>query len=212
MSWIIQLSLFLLYSLNISFATILNSPQVPVDLTLPAFSKECIYYDVTDPNAILEVRYQVLYGGNFEIDCEVFSPTNSKIIDEKQSKFGEYVLTNYGLGSYQFCLSNSYGTASKKVEFLIGIKEDTELGLENNPNDMEDALAQNSLNEIQRSLEKIRKMNDYLRAREWRNLYTVESTKSRLTWYSITIISLMITISIVQSLIIQFFFKRGQRY
>ena len=43
------------------------------------------------------------------------------------------------------------------------------------------------------------------------DLYTVSSTESRLTWLSLLIMGVMVGISIVQALIIQFFFTSRQK-
>lgn len=205
-----QLHIFLLFFVQFIYSQELSNSEIPVDITLPAFSSECVYYDLTSPDQQLDIRYQVLYGGNFEIDFQVSSPSGQVVIEEKQRKFGEFILQNVGLGSYKFCLSNTYGTDSKKVEFFFS--EYDEFEGQHDEEDPDDILALNSVQEISRSLDKTRKLMDYLRAREWRNLYTVESTQSRLVWYSITIVIIMATISLGQSFIIQFFFKKGQRY
>ncbi|TMN32551.1 hypothetical protein CWB94_23825, partial [Pseudoalteromonas piscicida] len=74
----------------------------------------------------------------------------------------------------------------------------------------DDIISNNAVEEIDRNLNKITKTLNYLRAREWRNMSTVNSTESRLTWLSILIIIIIAVISIAQVLLIQFLFTGRQ--
>ena len=165
-----------------------SSNYAPVGISLPAFTKECLYYDLSSDKDVLVVSYQVLTGGNFEIDFDITAPDGSVIVTERQKKHSDFLLKSFGIGKYTFCLSNNYGTSPKKVEITLEKEK-----------------------EIVRNLNKITKTMDYLRAREWRNMYTVSSTESRLTWLSLLIMGVMVGISIVQALIIQFFFTSRQK-
>lgn len=154
----------------------------------------------------------MLTGGNFEIDFEIIAPDESQIVAEKQKKYSDFLLKSFGLGQYTFCFSNSYGTAMKKVEVVLELEKGN-LGIPDENSSPQDAVSNNAIEEIDRNLQKITKAMNYLRAREWRNMYTVESTNSRLTWLSLLIMGLTVGISIVQSVVIQFFFKvRSRNY
>lgn len=209
----LQVSLFRL--LIASFVLLLGSPVLavasnyaPIAINLPAFSKECFYYDLVSHDESLVVSYQVLTGGNFEIDFEITAPDGSQIISEKQKKYSDFLLKSFGLGQYTFCFSNTYGTALKKVEIVLELEKGALGEDESSP---ADAIANNAIEEIDRSLIKISKTMNYLRAREWRNMSTVESTYSRLTWLSLLIMGIMVGISVLQAGIIQFFFKSRSR-
>lgn len=204
-----MLSKLITFSLFVtSFVVAVSSNYAPVAISLPAFSKECFYYDLLNNDDTLIVSYQVLTGGNFEIDFEITAPDGNKIVDEKQKKYSDFLLKSFGLGQYTFCFSNSYGTALKKVEITLELEK----GFDNTNNNAEDdIIANNSVDEIDRSLNKITKVLNYLRAREWRNMSTVASTESRLKWLSILVMGVMVGISVLQAVIIQFFFKSRQR-
>ncbi|CCE94202.1 emp24/gp25L/p24 family protein TDEL_0H03430 [Torulaspora delbrueckii] len=205
-----------LYQLLVaSFVLLLGSPVLgaasnyaPIAINLPAFSKECLYYDLVSHEESLVVSYQVLTGGNFEIDFEITAPDGSQIVNEKQKKYSDFLLKSFGLGQYSFCFSNTYGTALKKVEIVLELEKGA---LSDENSSPKDAIANNAIEEIDRSLIKISKTMNYLRAREWRNMSTVESTYSRLTWLSLLIMGIMIGISVIQAGIIQFFFKSRSR-
>lgn len=192
--------------------TVVNAASAnyaPFAINLPAFSKECLYYDILRDEDSLVVGYQVLTGGNFEIDFTITGPDGSEIVSEKQRKYSDFVLKSFGLGKYSFCFSNSYGTALKKVEVTLEL-EKSSFDIQDTQN-TEDAVANHAVAEIDRNLNKITKVMNYLRAREFRNMSTVNSTESRLKWLSILVMIIMAGISVLQALIIQLFFKSRQR-
>ncbi|AMD20765.1 HDR022Wp [Eremothecium sinecaudum] len=179
----------------------------PFAITLPPFSKECLYYDMIDNKDSIVISYQVLTGGNFEIDFQITDPSGKAIVEQKQKKYSDFLLKSFGLGQYSFCFTNSYGTALKRVEITLELQK--QILEEAQP--PEDIVANNAVEEIDRNLKKITKSLNYLRAREWRNMSTVASTKSRLVWLSILTMGVMVGISVLQSLIVQYFFKDRHR-
>ena len=187
----------------------ISGVHAPVAISLPAFSKECLYYDMEDLSDTLLVGYQVLTGGNFEIDLQIVGPDGDVLAEEKAKKYGDFLLKSFGVGQYSSCFSNSYGTALKKVEITME-KEDNSILDDPNASE-EDAIANHAIEEIDRNLNKMTKIMNYLRAREWRNMSTVESTESRLTWLSLLIMGVMVAISVLQALLIQFLFSSRQK-
>lgn len=185
-----------------------SSNYAPFAISLPAFSKECLYHDLMSADDALVVGYQVWTGGNFEIDFEITSPDGSVIISEKQKKYSDFLLKSFGIGQYKFCFTNTHGTALKKVELTLELEKRTMGSEKENP---EDVITNNAIEEIDRNLNKIRKMMDYLRAREWRNMSTVQSTESRIVWLSILTMGIMASISTLQATVVHFMFKDRQR-
>ncbi|CUS21969.1 LAQU0S04e05116g1_1 [Lachancea quebecensis] len=179
----------------------------PVALMLPSFSKECLHYDLKSNDDSIVISYQVLTGGNFEIDFEITAPDGKSIATETHKKYSDFLLKSFGLGEYSFCFSNNYGTALKKVEVTLELEKES-LGANTAP---EDAISNNAVEEIERNLNKITLMMNYLRAREWRNMYTVKSTESRLVWMSMLTMGLTVGISVIQAAIVQFLFKDRQK-
>ena len=199
--------LFLLTLVTIvTTAFAVSSKYSSFTITLPSFTQECVYHDLTSKSEALVVSYQVLTGGNFEIDFEITAPDGNKIVQEKQKKYSDFLLRSFGLGQYKFCFSNSYGTAVKKVEMTVELEKNTDDDSNANTN-TDDVIANNAIDEIERTLNKISKTMNYLRAREWRNMSTVESTGSRLKWFSIVVMGLMVGVSVIQALVIQLLFK-----
>ncbi|KAL6949022.1 Protein erp4 [Hanseniaspora vineae] len=183
----------------------------PIVISLPSFTKDCLYHDLNSDDDSLVVSYQVLTGGNFEIDFDITAPDGSTIISEKQKKYSDFVLKSFGSGQYIFCFSNSYGTALKKIEITLEPEKSLESLDKSGESGPEEIIANNAIEEIDRNLRKITKLMNYLRAREWRNQSTVESTESRVFWLSLGIMFLMVGVSVLQTLVVQFFFKDRQR-
>lgn len=199
--------LFILTVLSIiTTAFAVSSNYSPFTINLPSFTQECIYHDLTNNDEKLVVSYQVLAGGNFEVDFEITAPDGTKVVNEKQKKYSDFLLKSFGLGQYKFCFSNSYGTSVKKVEVTLEFEKDLNSYRSENPNS-EDIVANNAIEEIDRNVIKMSKILNYLRAREWRNMSTVSSTQSRLKWFSILVMGLMVGISIIQAIVIQLLFK-----
>ncbi|CCE64457.1 hypothetical protein TPHA_0H02540 [Tetrapisispora phaffii CBS 4417] len=189
-----------------------STQQIPIVLELPAHSSECLYEDLHNPDDTINISYQVLTGGNFEIDFKIEAPDKSELVSEVQKKYSDFALKSFGLGQYKFCFFNNYGSDSKKVEIILGLEsrlvsvKDVE-----DDDDGKDAVANNAIEEIDRNLDKITKSLNYLRAREWRNMSTVQSTEFRITWLSLLVIAVMIGISVGQAFIIQFFFTKNRK-
>lgn len=175
-----------------------------VSINIPSFAKECIYNNLDNDDHALIINYQVLQGGNFELDFEITSPKGETIIKQTNEKYADFLLKTFGLGEYTFCFSNPYNTL-KKVEFSI--EYENKENKEHLSTDKDSIVSEHSLSEIDRNVVKIAKIMDYLRAREWRNMSTVQSTESRMVYLSIGIIVLMVAISFGQATIVQFLFE-----
>ncbi|CCH58274.1 hypothetical protein TBLA_0A04810 [Henningerozyma blattae CBS 6284] len=202
--------LFCLMSI-ISWTLASSKPQAQMAISLPANSRECVYHDLLTEDEALVVGYQVLTGGNFEIDFEVTSPKGVIIVREKQQKYADFLLRSFGLGQYSFCFINNHGGDFKMVEFILELDNLEKQNADDEFIPPEELMAKNSIDEIDRNLNKITKTMNYLRAREWRNMYTVTSTKSSLTWMSLLIVGVMIGISAAQSITIQLLFKNNYK-
>jgi protein ERP2 len=179
-----------------------------ISVSVPPFAKECIYHSLLDETDSLLVSYQVLTGGSFELDFEIIAPSGKSVIEQKDEKFADFVLKTFGLGEYSFCFSNPHKDL-KKVEFSIVLGSGQEE--ENTTGKKEDVIADHSLSEIDRNLNKIERIMNYLRAREWRNMSTVESTQSRVVYLSIAIIVLTVGVSVIQATAVQFLFSSREK-
>lgn len=197
----------LIITFLISHVTASHTSRVSV--SIPAFGRECVYYDLLDEEDTLVINYQVLYGGQFELDFEITSPKGESIIKQANEKYADFLLKTFGLGQYSFCFSNPYNQL-KKVEFSIVLEEDDEDEGQTSGN-KDTVVVEHALVEIDRNLNKIDRVLNYLRAREWRNMSTVESTSSRIAWMSSIIICLSVGVSFAQATAVQFMFSSREK-
>lgn len=191
------------------FVAQLIQAESRVSLAVPAFAKECVYHRIDHDDDSLTVAYQVLYGGDFELDFEILSPSGKSIIKQTNEKYADFVLRTFGLGEYSFCFINPYNQL-KKVEFIITKKDQNEEEQISSGN--KDAIVvEHSISEIDRNLGKIDRILAYLRAREWRNMSTVASTESRIFYLSLAVIIVSVSVSIGQATLVQFMFSGRQK-
>lgn len=157
--------------------------------------------------------YAVQKGGNFDIRARVKTPAGH-ISYDKTAKMDEYVMTSDQGGEYEFCFNNHMSTFDEKtVDFEIKLEHEelrAELPADINKERPEHASIENSLNKISPKIDSILSEMRYLKVREARNKATVESTESRIYWFSVLEIVLMVGISVCQVTIVQVFF-RGSR-
>ncbi|QID77876.1 emp24p/erv25p- protein [Saccharomyces pastorianus] len=81
-------SFFIVLILALVNSVAASSSYAPVAISLPAFSKECLYYDMVTEDDSLAVGYQVLTGGNFEIDFDITS--DGSVITSEKQKYSDF--------------------------------------------------------------------------------------------------------------------------
>jgi protein ERP2 len=63
-------------------------------------------------------------GGSFDIDFDVKDPRDVVILDGKQERQGDYILTANHVGEYAFCFENDMSTITEKlVDFDIMVRD-----------------------------------------------------------------------------------------
>lgn len=180
-----------------------------MSINVPAFAKECLYFIMdTEEDSIL-VNFQVLTGGNFEIDFEITAPNGDKVITANDKRYADYLVRSFGLGEYSFCFSNRVSTVTpKKVEFSIELERDVDYyNSQESTKNNDEVMSEHAISEINRNFDQMRKMLDYLRAREWRNMSTVKSTESRIYWFGLLSSAAMIGLGVCQASLVQFMFS-----
>lgn len=180
-----------------------------MSLNVPAFAKECLYYDMNSEDDSLLVNFQVLTGGNFEIDFEITAPNGDKVITANDKRYADYLVRSFGFGEYSFCFSNRVSTVTpKKVEFSIELEKNVDYYNEQDQlTHKDEILSDHAIGEINRNFDQMKKMLDYLRAREWRNMSTVRSTESRIYWLGVLSSIAMIGLGVAQASLVQVMFS-----
>lgn len=135
----------------------------------------------------------------------------------EKERQGDYVLTANELGEYSFCFSNDMSTfADKTFDFEISVEnerrpaqaEHNERGT--GPQAQAEAIDE-SLYRISNELTRIDRMQKYFKTRDSRNFATVISTDERIFWFSITELSMIVFMAVLQVFVIRTFFSNSKR-
>jgi len=84
---------------------------------LPDNEKQCFYEEVgKDVKATLE--FQVVTGGHYDVDCEVYDPDNKELYREFKKQYDTFTFTPSKGGIHKICFSNEFSTFTHKVIYF----------------------------------------------------------------------------------------------
>ena len=78
----------------------------------------CLYQPLKE-GQYLEVDYQVIEGGELDLDCHIRNPTARAIKSFQKQSEGYYTFVADESGDYAVCLDNSYSSIVPKLVYLI---------------------------------------------------------------------------------------------
>lgn len=62
--------------------------------------------------------FQVIAGGNYDVDCFVTDPMNNVLYEERKKQYDSFTHTTTLKGVYKVCFSNEFSTFSHKTVYL----------------------------------------------------------------------------------------------
>ena len=175
---------------------------------------EC-FYEHFEVGSQVEVQYQVLKGGELDINFLVENPLEVYIVIDRRSD-GWWPLEIKETGEYGICLDNTFSKLSSKLVFLSIVTQDLakkrELDSEvpRNATDHSAAVIE-KLNNIDQRLSKIVSLQHYFQAREARHRLTLESNNSRVFWWSLLECVVMVAAWLAQVVVIRSLFRTQRR-
>ncbi|RLV90370.1 hypothetical protein JA1_004609 [Spathaspora sp. JA1] len=187
---------------------------------LGAQEKSCFYVFTKKEATSIRYYFAVQSGGSFDVDYVITGPDGNVILNDQKQRQGDYVFTAQEIGEYEFCFSNEMSTfAEKVVDFEITFdNEDDPNGFKANmpqqPNEKPLAHVENmqsTVNKIEHQLDGLYKTLQYYKTRNNRNQATVKSTESRIYYFSIFEVLLMVGMAFLQITIVQLFFKGSRK-
>ncbi|KAF3990903.1 hypothetical protein FT663_02976 [Candidozyma haemuli var. vulneris] len=185
---------------------------------LPAKEKACFYIFTQKPRTQVSYYFAVQSGGDFDVDYEIKSPSRRTIYGDTKSRQGSFVFEADVVGEYEFCFSNEMSTfAEKVVDFEIKHEGDASSQFRasmpapsnQKPQQHVEGMKRTA-DEIDRQLDELKYALSYYKTRNNRNQATVRSTESRIYYFSILEVLLMVGMAVLQISIVQYFF-RGSR-
>lgn len=181
---------------------------IPLTLKVPANDRQCLYTDVDQAESKVGFYFAVQAGGAFDIDVAILSPSGKVLYNEPKEKQGEFSFAASEVGEYQFCFSNDMSTfAEKSIEFEVLVDSSSiKAELPVNSGEKETNKVESSIMLIESRASNLLRTLQYYKTRNNRNESTVKSTESRIFWFSIFELLLMVGMAGLHVIIVQLFF------
>ncbi|KUI66258.1 Endosomal protein P24B [Cytospora mali] len=176
------------------------------NIQLPAHGREC-FHEVLHRDDKMTVSFQVgdrEFGGagNLEIDFWITNPNGQYEVNEKSTSNGDHSFEAKHDGKYTYCFGNEHwGSSSKEVSFNVhGIVYVSESEAAQDPLESE-------VRKLSEVLSQVKDEQSYIVVRERTHRNTAESTNSRVKWWNIFIIGVVVGESVFQVWWLRRFFE-----
>lgn len=162
--------------------------------------------------------FAVQAGGSFDINYNIKGPNQQIIVSKEKERSGDYVFTADQIGEYEFCFDNEMSTFAEKV-IDFEIKTDDDLEAKQRKASLPNAPSENvavehmqlSVEKIERKLQLLENSLNYYKTRNNRNQSTVKSTQTRIFWFSLLDLGLMLAMAVFQVGVVKFFFQGSRK-
>lgn len=186
--------------------------------TLGAQEKSCFYIFTEKPRTSVNFYFAVQSGGSFDVDYTIKNPKGVIIHSDEKQRQGDFMINADEVGEYEFCFANGMSTfAEKVVDFEIKFQDENDIYKakmpvqpNSQPNTHVEGM-QNTIDNIDLQLDNLLKALQYYKTRNNRNQATVRSTESRIYYFSIFEVLLMVGMAFLQITIVQIFFKGSRK-
>ncbi|XP_077419007.1 transmembrane emp24 domain-containing protein 3 [Vanacampus margaritifer] len=84
---------------------------------LPDNEQMCFYQEV-ETGYKFDIDYQVMSGGNYDVDCFVADPNDGILYTEQKKQYDSFSHTAAMRGVYRVCFNNKFSTFSHKYIYL----------------------------------------------------------------------------------------------
>ncbi|KAF4995108.1 hypothetical protein FDECE_12906 [Fusarium decemcellulare] len=176
------------------------------NIVLPAHGREC-FHEQLHKDDTMTVTFQVgdrEFGsaGNLDIDFWISNPAGQYETNEKSISNGDYSFTAKHDGKYVYCFGNeNWGANTKEVSFNVhGIVYVSESDMPADPLERE-------VRKLSDLLAQVKDEQQYIIIRERTHRNTAESTNSRVKWWNMFVIGVVIGESLFQVWWLRRFFE-----
>ncbi|XP_026853677.2 transmembrane emp24 domain-containing protein 3 [Electrophorus electricus] len=186
------------------YAALIGGTELTFEL--PDNEKQCFYEDLEE-GAKFDIDFQVIAGGNYDVDCFVTDPMNNVLYEEQRKQYDSFSHTAALKGVYKVCFSNEFSTFSHKTVYLdFRAGEDTPL-----LPDMNRATALTQMESACLSIHEILKVvadsQTWYRLREAQDRLRAEDLNERVSFWSIGETIILFVVSLGQVLMLKSFFN-----
>ena len=200
------------------FATIQLIAGSALTFTLGAQEKACFYVFTEKPRTPISYYFAVQSGGSFDVDYTIKHPRGEIIHSDEKQRQGDFAINADIVGEYEFCFANGMSKfAEKVVDFEIQFKDENaeyRADMPDQPNAKPLAHVesmQTTVDNIDQQLDGLLRTLQYYKTRNNRNQATVKSTESRIYYFSIFEVLLMVGMAFLQITVVQLFFKGSRK-
>ena len=134
-----------------------NGFDIELTILIPANQREC-FHQMLETDKTIEVEYEVLAGGDLDINYWFYSPTNRVIQSDFKRRDGHHTFKLQESGEYRFCLDNSFSRFSQKQVYfsLRPILESGQADHEQTPEPWMDNIDKDELGDLQTKVQHIK--------------------------------------------------------
>lgn len=188
--------------LNYTFAS-----NTQLTFELPDNENQC-YYEHIDKNVNTIVEFQVVTGGNYDVDMTMKDPKGKVIYQDQKKQYDSFHHQTQLEGVYEVCFSNEFSTFTHKLVFV-----DWQVGDEDTPL-INPASPDRALTFMEQSTQAIHdKMNQVIddqthyRLREAQGRAHGEDLNERVQLWSVAQLAVIIIVGLLQVTLIRSFFS-----
>ncbi|XP_053491009.1 transmembrane emp24 domain-containing protein 3 [Ictalurus furcatus] len=173
---------------------------------LPDNEKQCFYEDLEE-GVTFHVDYQVIAGGNYDVDCFVTDPMNNALYEERKKQYDSLTHTTALKGVYKICFSNEFSTFSHKTVYLEFRSGDDERLLPGMNKQTALTQMESTCLSIHEILKVVEDTQTKYRLREAQDRLRAEDLNERVYYWSIGQSVIICVVSIGQVFMLKSFFK-----
>ncbi|XP_054626991.1 transmembrane emp24 domain-containing protein 3 [Dunckerocampus dactyliophorus] len=177
---------------------------------LPDNDKQCFYEDL-EKDVKFDLDYQVISGGNYDVDCFVTDPLDNILYMENKKQYDSFSHTTAMKGVYKVCFSNEFSTFSHKSIYLDFRHGDEEPLLPSMTRATALTQLESTCVAIHEILKVVAESQTWYRLREAHDRTRADQLLDRVTFWSIGETVLLFIIGIGQVMLLRSFFsdKKG---
>lgn len=178
---------------------------------LPDSAKECFHEEIKK-NTSVNVEFQVVTGGQYDVDVTVEDPKKKIIYKQIKMQFDSHSFTAEHTGVYVICFSNEFSTFSHKlVYFDLQVGDEQPLpGVGEHVTVM--TQMESSAQDIHKALNNIIDFQTHHRLRETQGRKRAEDLNERVLWWSILESLAVLLIAFGQVFILKNFFTEKKPF
>lgn len=173
---------------------------------LPDNAKECFFEEV-DKDMKFTLDYQVITGGNYDVDCYMEDPTGRILYKETKKQYDSFNHKTEVKGVYKFCFSNEFSTFTHKTVYF-DFRAGDEPPIIPEVGNRVTALTQmeSACVTIHEALKAVIESQTHYRLREAQDRGRAEDLNSRVSFWSVGETVILFVVSIGQVMMLRSFF------